>query len=73
MIYYMCNRKRKVEHCHTHCYHGRPHAADQCTTNEVCHIGSKKGVVVKCRPCTKAELEQYKEKDGEVVPIKPWG
>lgn len=75
MIYYICNRKRKVEHCHTHCYHGKPHAADQCTTDEVCHIGikSKKGIIVKCRPATKKELEQYEERDGEIKAVKPWG
>ena len=75
MILYVCNRKRKVDHCYEHCYHGKPHVADQCTGNEVCYIESKKGVVVKCCPATKKELEQYEEEKRQVEkkkPIGPW-
>lgn len=67
MIYYICDRQKKVEHCLTHCFHGRPHQADSCTMDEVCNIeAGKKGIVVKCRPATKKELTQWgliKEKD----------
>ena len=74
MIYYICNRKNKVEHCYEHCYHGKPHEADSCTGDEICYIGIKKGVVVKCRPATKEELEKYgKEKEQESKKsIGPW-
>lgn len=74
MIYYICNRKKKVEHCLEHCYHGKPHEADSCTGNEICYIGSKKGEVVKCRPATKEELAQYEEeqKHTKQKPINPW-
>ncbi len=70
MILYICDRKRKVEHCKTHCYHGKPHQADQCTSNEVCYIGSKKGVVVKCRPATKKEIDSYASKEEPIKKVK---
>lgn len=73
MILYMCNRKRKVAHCKTHCYHGKPHQADRCTGDEMCYIGSKKGVLVKCRPATKEELTEYQNKQTEDKRlIGPW-
>lgn len=75
MILYVCNRAKKVEHCKTHCYHGKPHPADQCTSNEVCYIGSKKGVVVKCCPATKQELADYEKELIEAEKKKtngPW-
>jgi hypothetical protein len=73
IIYYICDRVKKVEHCKTHCYHGKPHLPDQCTKEEVCYIGSKKGVVVKCKPATKKELAKYaKEQEQEKIPVKPW-
>jgi hypothetical protein len=74
MILYVCDRKRKVDHCYTHCEHGLPHPANQCTSDEVCYIGSKKGVVVKCRPATKEELAKYeKEQAKKKKPMGPWG
>lgn len=76
VIYYVCNRTNKVEHCLEHCFHGKPHLADQCTTNEVCKIDSKKGVVVKCCPATKQELADYAKEQAELNkkrPISPWG
>jgi hypothetical protein len=61
MIYYICNKKKKVDHCHDTCLHGRPHKAENCTTEEICFIGSQKGTSVKCRMLNKKELKLYKE------------
>lgn len=72
---YVCNRIKKVEHCIEHCYHGKPHEADGCTCAEICYIESKKGVVVKCCPATKKELEQYDkalQSHKNKRPLNPW-
>lgn len=60
MIYYICDREDKVEHCFIQCGHGLPHKVDCCSTDEVCYIECEEGMVVRCRPATKKELEHYK-------------
>lgn len=61
MKLYICDRKRKIDHCYNDCFCGVPHIPDGCTKEEVCYIGSKKGTTVKCRPLNKKEQIVFKD------------
>jgi len=53
---YICNNKRKSNHCLTKCFHGVPHQSDGCKKIITCSLG--KGIhKVKCRPLLKKELK----------------